>query len=97
MSSTVHWLLELDVKDGQLDSFKTLMNEMVTATRADEPGGTRTASAQSLPSAWYKLRQMIKLPSVGITRPRTISWPRSRASRSWTDEARPCCTTPRPR
>lgn len=37
MTGQVHWMLELAVKDGQLDTFRTLMEEMVAATRANEP------------------------------------------------------------
>lgn len=40
MSTQVHWVLELDIKDGQLANFKTLMAEMVEATKANEPGTT---------------------------------------------------------
>lgn len=40
MSDTVHWVLELAVKPGKLDGFKTLMGEMVEATQANEPGTT---------------------------------------------------------
>lgn len=38
MSDNVHWVLELNVKEGEVDNFKTLMNEMVSTTQADEPG-----------------------------------------------------------
>ena len=38
MSKSVSWLLEIDIKDGQLDNFKGLMKEMVEATQANEPG-----------------------------------------------------------
>ena len=38
MSDNVHWVLELEIKQGELDNFKALMNEMVEATRANEPG-----------------------------------------------------------
>ncbi len=38
MSDNVHWLLELNIKDGKLDDFKAVMNEMIEATRANEPG-----------------------------------------------------------
>ena len=38
MSGNVLWVLELDIKQGALDNFKALMNEMVDATRANEPG-----------------------------------------------------------
>ena len=36
MESTVHWLLEVSVNEGQLDAFKELMTEMVAATK-NEP------------------------------------------------------------
>lgn len=38
MSDNVHWILELKIKDGALDSFKALMNEMASTTEANEPG-----------------------------------------------------------
>ena len=38
MSDAVHWLLELNIKEGELDNFKALMKEMVDATQANEPG-----------------------------------------------------------
>ena len=38
MSDNVHWVIELEIKQGELDNFKALMNEMVEATRANEPG-----------------------------------------------------------
>src|SRR4051794_29147748 len=37
MGAEVSWLLEVEVKPGQLDTFRDLMNEMVVSTRA-EPG-----------------------------------------------------------
>ena len=37
MSGNVHWVLELNIKDGALDDFKALMGEMVTATKTNEP------------------------------------------------------------
>ncbi len=40
MSNAVSWVLELNVKDGQLDAFKALAEEMSGATQADEPGAT---------------------------------------------------------
>jgi quinol monooxygenase YgiN len=40
MSDAVSWVLELNVKDGQLDAFKALAQEMSEATQADEPGAT---------------------------------------------------------
>ena len=38
MSDVVHWVLELNIKDGELENFNTLMNDMVEATKASEPG-----------------------------------------------------------
>ncbi len=38
MANTVQWVLELNIKDGKFDAFETLMNEMVAATKANEPG-----------------------------------------------------------
>ena len=38
MSEQVSWLLELKINSGAADSFKSLMNEMVEATRTDESG-----------------------------------------------------------
>ena len=38
MSDAVHWLLALNIKEGELDTFKALVKEMVDATKADEPG-----------------------------------------------------------
>ena len=38
MSDVVHWLLEVNINDGELDNFKALMNEMVSVTQANEPG-----------------------------------------------------------
>lgn len=35
MSGTVSWVLALSVNDGKLDEFRTLMEEMVTATREE--------------------------------------------------------------
>jgi quinol monooxygenase YgiN len=40
MSDAVSWVLELSVKDGQLDAFKALAREMSETTQADEPGAT---------------------------------------------------------
>ena len=40
MSDAVSWILELTVKDGQLEAFKALGQEMSEATQADEPGAT---------------------------------------------------------
>lgn len=38
MSDNVFWVLELAIKEGELENFKTLMNDMIEATQADEPG-----------------------------------------------------------
>ena len=40
MSDAVSWVIELDVKDGQLDAFKALAEEMSEATQANEPGAS---------------------------------------------------------
>ncbi len=40
MSDAVSWVLELAVKDGQLDAFKALAQEMAEATQANEPGAS---------------------------------------------------------
>lgn len=37
MSEAISWILMLDVKEGQLDAFRLLMDEMVASTR-EEPG-----------------------------------------------------------
>ena len=38
MNDHVHWMLTLDIRDGQLEPLKALMEEMVAATEANEPG-----------------------------------------------------------
>lgn len=38
MGENVTWLLEVNIKDGELGNFKELMNEMVDATQNNEPG-----------------------------------------------------------
>ena len=38
MSDTVSWVIELKIKDGEFDTAKALMGEMVDATKANEPG-----------------------------------------------------------
>lgn len=38
MATHVSWMLELSVQPGRVNDFKVLMNEMVTATRANEAG-----------------------------------------------------------
>jgi len=35
--NNIYWLLELSIKEGQLENFRSLMNEMVEATEKDEP------------------------------------------------------------
>ena len=37
MSNVVHWVVEFDIKDGQLSNLKSVMNDMVEATKANEP------------------------------------------------------------
>lgn len=37
MSDNVHWVVEIAIKDGELEKFKALMNEAVAATQASEP------------------------------------------------------------
>lgn len=38
MSNVVHWVLELDIKDGESENFNALMDDMVDATKANEAG-----------------------------------------------------------
>jgi len=38
MSDEVAWVLEMNVKPGELDNWTALMREMVGATKANEPG-----------------------------------------------------------
>lgn len=38
MSKEVYWLLELEIQNGKNPDFDALMNEMVEATKANEPG-----------------------------------------------------------
>ena len=38
MSECVSWVLQTKINDGQLDNFKTLMTEMVEATKTNESG-----------------------------------------------------------
>lgn len=38
MSEQVAWVLQLSIKEGQYENLLALMNEMVAATQADEPG-----------------------------------------------------------
>jgi len=37
MSHNVHWLLEVSIKPGQLDTFKSVMTEMVATIKENEP------------------------------------------------------------
>ena len=37
MSDVVQWVVEFDIKDGELENLKAVMNEMVAATNANEP------------------------------------------------------------
>lgn len=37
MKSNVCWMLELSIKSGKLNDFKTLMGEMVNSTKTSEP------------------------------------------------------------
>jgi quinol monooxygenase YgiN len=39
MSDEVHWVLEVNIKDGELDNFKAVMKDMVEATQ-NEPGAS---------------------------------------------------------
>ena len=38
MSDIIEWVLEMDVQEGQADNVQPLIDEMVAATQADEPG-----------------------------------------------------------
>jgi quinol monooxygenase YgiN len=38
MSEHVSWILQVAIREGRFDAFKTLMVEMVAATEANEPG-----------------------------------------------------------
>ena len=38
MSDHVSWMLELNIKTGELANLKALISEMVESTRANEPG-----------------------------------------------------------
>jgi len=38
MSNVIEWVLELDVQAGQADNVGPLLDDMVAATKADEPG-----------------------------------------------------------
>lgn len=38
MSDVIEWVLEMQVQDGQADNVQALLDDMVAATQADEPG-----------------------------------------------------------
>ncbi|MBK9334276.1 MAG: antibiotic biosynthesis monooxygenase [Ignavibacteria bacterium] len=38
MSNTVYWILETNIKDGESENLKTLMEELVSSTKENEPG-----------------------------------------------------------
>lgn len=38
MSDIIEWVLEMRVQEGQADNVQPLLDEMVAATKADEPG-----------------------------------------------------------
>ena len=38
MNNNVFWIVEVEVKDGELDKLRDLMSEMVEATQSNEPG-----------------------------------------------------------
>jgi quinol monooxygenase YgiN len=38
MSGHYYWILDTEIRQGKLEELKALMNEMVDATRANEPG-----------------------------------------------------------
>ncbi|MBI1169789.1 antibiotic biosynthesis monooxygenase [bacterium] len=38
MSDIIEWVLEMQIQDGQADKVQPLVDEMVAATRASEPG-----------------------------------------------------------
>jgi quinol monooxygenase YgiN len=40
MTNVVHWVVEFDIKDGQLAKLKSVMKDMVAATKANEPNTT---------------------------------------------------------
>ncbi len=37
MSDNVHWVVEIAIKDGELENLKALMNDAVAATQSNEP------------------------------------------------------------
>lgn len=38
MTGHVYWMFNLEIKDGEYETFEALMKEMVAATEANEPG-----------------------------------------------------------
>ena len=46
MGAEVFWILETSINDGKTDEFQTLMEEMVSGTKANEPG--------TVNYEWYK-------------------------------------------
>jgi quinol monooxygenase YgiN len=40
MSDVVQWVVAFDVKEGQFENFKTVMNDLVSSTRNNEPDTT---------------------------------------------------------
>lgn len=38
MENHVYWLLEVNIRAGELENFRALMKEMVDSTKANEPG-----------------------------------------------------------
>jgi quinol monooxygenase YgiN len=38
MTNDIYWMLETEIKAGEIEQLKTLMAEMVSTTEADEPG-----------------------------------------------------------
>lgn len=36
MTQTVHWLLEVQIREGQLENFKTVLTEMVASTKREQ-------------------------------------------------------------
>ena len=37
MADHIHWILEMAIKDGELENFQTLKAEMIEATQSNEP------------------------------------------------------------
>ena len=44
MSDYVAWMLELNIREGELENLKALIQEMVESTRANEPGTSGNAT-----------------------------------------------------